>query len=101
MSTGNKTAKGSLIHAELADLMRAEGMTNLGIEVSYDPAGNLVPHGTRGSIRLDYAIYHKGQIIKVIDLKPTEVINGNWLGKASQYVELSAEDFEALSYGGR
>lgn len=40
--TGNKSAQGSLIHAELADIMRAEGMTNLGIEVSYDAAGDMV-----------------------------------------------------------
>jgi RHS repeat-associated protein len=101
VNTNNKSAQGTLFHAELADLMRAEGMTNVGIEVSYDAAGNIVTYGTKGSIRLDYAIYHKGQIIKVIDLKPTEVINGNWLNKAGQYLNLSAEDFEALSYGGK
>ncbi len=101
VSTGNKGAQGSLIHAELADLMRAEGMTNLGIEVSYDAAGSLVTYGTKGSVRLDYAVYHRGQVIKVIELKPNDVISGSWLSKASQYIKLSAEDFEALSYGGK
>jgi len=99
--TGNKAAQGSLIHAELADLMRAEGMTNLGIEVSYDAAGNLVSYGTKGSVRLDYAIYQKGEVVKVIELKPNDVINASWLSKASQYIKLSAEDFEAISYGGK
>ena len=98
---GNKTAQGSLIHAELADLMRAERMTNLKIEVSYDPSGNIVRYGTKGSVRLDYGVYHNETLIKAFELKPNDVIDGSWLQKASQYTKLSPEDFEAISYGGK
>jgi hypothetical protein len=99
--TGNKGAQGSLIHAELADIMRKEGMVNLGIEVSFDKTGSMVTYGTKGSIRLDCTVYHKGQVIKVIDLKPTDVISGSRMNEIGQYLQLSPEDVEAISYGGK
>jgi len=99
--TGNKATQGSLIHAELADLMRAEKMANLKIEVSYNSKGEIVPYGTKGSVRLDYGVYHNGNLINSPELKPSDVIDGSWLRKASKYTKLSAEDFEAISYGGK
>jgi hypothetical protein len=68
-------AKGSLIHAELADLMRADNMSTLKIEVSYDGEGTPVPYGTKGSIRLDYEVTNGGTTIGIFDLKPSEMIN--------------------------
>ena len=79
--------------------MRAEGMTNLRIEVSYDSSGDIVKYGTEGSVRVDYAIYHKGEVIKGYDLKPSEVISGSRLNKIAEYTRLCADDVEALSYG--
>ena len=99
--SGNKTAQGSLFHGEVADLMRAENMTNLGVEVSYNQFGDIVNYGTKGSIRLDYSVYHNGSLIKVFDLKPTDVINGSRMNEMCNYSKLSPKDIEALSYRGK
>lgn len=96
--SGNKSVQGTCIHKELADIMRNEGMSNLGIEISYNSAGEIVSYGTKGSIRADYTVYHKGEVVKVFDLKPTDVISGSWLKKTSQYLSLSADDIEAINY---
>ena len=90
--------KGVLIHAETADLMRAEKMTNVGIEVSYDAAGDVTRYGQKGSIRVDYEVYAGGKVAKVFDLKPNDLINPTWLAKAGAYMSLSSDDFEAISY---
>jgi len=98
---GDKQAQGSLLHGELADLMRAENMTNLGVEVSYNDAGVIVRYGRSESIRLDYTVYRHGRAIKVIDLKPSDVIKSSRVNQICQFLELSSEDVEALSYGSR
>jgi hypothetical protein len=68
VANDDKAAQGSLIPAEVADLMRAQNMTNLKIEVSYAAAGNETRYGAAGSVRLDYGITDgKGEVFRVAD----------------------------------
>ncbi len=99
MARRNKDAalQGTLIHVELADLMRAQKMSNVGIEVSYDATG-VVKYGTKGSVRADYSVYAGGKVVRVFDLKPNDFINPTWVQKASRYIQLSPDEIEAISY---
>lgn len=95
-ATNNRSAMGSLIHAEMADALRAQQLTNVRVEVSFDKDGQIVRYGAKDSTRIDaQQVNGSGDVLMNFDYKPSDFMNPN---QAARIFQRTGSNVEILNY---